>query len=84
MKSVDIGVPPDTPVKNPVDTVRTATRHGSNPARGAVMGMKLEVVVLPVPGPDPDRRSYSSFASFQDPDGNTWFLQEITDRLPGR
>jgi catechol 2,3-dioxygenase-like lactoylglutathione lyase family enzyme len=37
-----------------------------------------------VPGPDPDRRSYSSFASFQDPDGNTWFLQEITERLPGR
>ncbi|WP_231644493.1 hypothetical protein [Mycolicibacterium baixiangningiae] len=48
------------------------------------MDMKLEVVVLPVPGPDPDRRSHSSFASFQDPDGNTWFLQEITDRLPGR
>jgi catechol 2,3-dioxygenase-like lactoylglutathione lyase family enzyme len=37
-----------------------------------------------VPGPDPERRSYSSFASFSDPDGNGWTLQEITTRLPGR
>jgi predicted enzyme related to lactoylglutathione lyase len=35
-------------------------------------------------GPDPERRSYSSFASFSDPDGNGWLLQEITGRLPGR
>jgi catechol 2,3-dioxygenase-like lactoylglutathione lyase family enzyme len=38
----------------------------------------------PVNGPHPERRSYSSFASFRDPDGNTWLLQEITMRLPGR
>ena len=37
-----------------------------------------------LPGPDPERRSYCSFASFDDPDGNTWMLQEITTRLPGR
>jgi catechol 2,3-dioxygenase-like lactoylglutathione lyase family enzyme len=37
-----------------------------------------------VPGPDPDHRSYASFASFSDPDGNGWLLQEITTRLPGR
>jgi catechol 2,3-dioxygenase-like lactoylglutathione lyase family enzyme len=37
-----------------------------------------------VPGPDPDRNSYGSFASFADPDGNGWVLQEITARLPGR
>jgi len=37
-----------------------------------------------VAGPDPARRSYSSFASFSDPDGNGWILQEITTRLPGR
>ena len=37
-----------------------------------------------VPGPDPERRTYSSFASFSDPDGNGWILQEITTRLPGR
>lgn len=35
-------------------------------------------------GLDPERRSYSSLASFSDPDGNTWLLQEITTRLPGR
>jgi catechol 2,3-dioxygenase-like lactoylglutathione lyase family enzyme len=37
-----------------------------------------------VPGPDPQRRSYLSRASFADPDGNQWQLQEITERLPGR
>jgi catechol 2,3-dioxygenase-like lactoylglutathione lyase family enzyme len=35
-------------------------------------------------GPAPDRRTYASFASFSDPDGNGWLLQEITTRLPGR
>jgi catechol 2,3-dioxygenase-like lactoylglutathione lyase family enzyme len=37
-----------------------------------------------LPGIDPERRSYLSRASFADPDGNTWQLQEITERLPGR
>ena len=37
-----------------------------------------------VPGPAADRQSYGSFASFSDPDGNTWYVQEITTRLPGR
>jgi catechol 2,3-dioxygenase-like lactoylglutathione lyase family enzyme len=36
------------------------------------------------PGPDPDRASYGSFCSFIDPDGNTWLVQEVTTRLPGR
>src|SRR5262249_38488464 len=35
-------------------------------------------------GPDPQRRSYASYASFSDPDGNVWLLQEIKERLPGR
>jgi len=35
-------------------------------------------------GPHPERRSYASFASFSDPDGNSWVLQEVTERLPGR
>jgi catechol 2,3-dioxygenase-like lactoylglutathione lyase family enzyme len=39
---------------------------------------------LRVSGPDPDHRSYRSFASFHDPDGNGWLFQEITTRLPGR
>jgi catechol 2,3-dioxygenase-like lactoylglutathione lyase family enzyme len=36
------------------------------------------------PGPDPARTSYNTFATFSDPDGNGWLLQEITERLPGR
>ncbi len=39
---------------------------------------------LRVGGPDPEHRSYRSFASFSDPDGNGWLFQEITTRLPGR
>jgi len=39
---------------------------------------------LRVGGPDPEHRSYRSFASFHDPDGNGWLFQEITTRLPGR
>jgi catechol 2,3-dioxygenase-like lactoylglutathione lyase family enzyme len=35
-------------------------------------------------GLDPDRRSYASFLTFSDPDGNSWLLQEVTTRLPGR
>ncbi|MGZ6059364.1 MAG: VOC family protein [Myxococcaceae bacterium] len=38
----------------------------------------------PLPGPDPERRSYSSFVTFKDPDGNGWVLQEVRQRLPGR
>jgi catechol 2,3-dioxygenase-like lactoylglutathione lyase family enzyme len=37
-----------------------------------------------VAGADPERRSYYSFASFEDPDGNRWQMQEIKERLPGR
>jgi hypothetical protein len=37
-----------------------------------------------VSGPDPEHRSYRSFASFSDPDGNGWLFQEITTRLAGR
>jgi catechol 2,3-dioxygenase-like lactoylglutathione lyase family enzyme len=38
----------------------------------------------PESGPDPERRSYFSRATFKDPDGNEWLMQEITTRLPGR
>jgi catechol 2,3-dioxygenase-like lactoylglutathione lyase family enzyme len=37
-----------------------------------------------VSGPAPDHGSYNSFATFSDPDGNAWLLQEVTTRLPGR
>jgi catechol 2,3-dioxygenase-like lactoylglutathione lyase family enzyme len=36
------------------------------------------------PGPDPERNSYMSFFSIDDPDGNLWIVQEVTKRLPGR
>jgi len=39
---------------------------------------------LRVSGPDPEHRTYRSFASFNDPDGNGWLFQEVTTRLPGR
>ena len=38
----------------------------------------------PLPGRDPQRTSYASFATFADPDGNSYLLQEIRQRLPGR
>ena len=38
----------------------------------------------PVPGPEPSGRSYGTYVSFSDPDGNSWLLQEITTRIPGR
>jgi catechol 2,3-dioxygenase-like lactoylglutathione lyase family enzyme len=44
----------------------------------------LEIGKGQVPGLDPERRSYASRATFPDPDGNVWQLQEITERLPGR
>src|SRR5262249_30180487 len=39
---------------------------------------------LNAPGVDPERKSYNSFATFSDPDGNSWLVQELTERLPGR
>lgn len=60
-------------------------------ARNALIDAGIDVSEIfhfgpngPVSGPDPERRTYSSLASFSDPDGNTWLLQEITTRLPGR
>ena len=38
----------------------------------------------PVSGPDPQHASYKTYATFSDPDGNGWLLQEIKERLPGR
>src|SRR5882724_424633 len=60
-------------------------------ARDALMEAGIEVGEIfhlgpngPVSGPDPDHGSYRSLATFSDPDGNSWLLQEITTRLPGR
>lgn len=60
-------------------------------ARNALLEAGIEVSDLfhlgpngPVDGPDPDRGTYRSLATFNDPDGNSWLLQEITTRLAGR
>jgi catechol 2,3-dioxygenase-like lactoylglutathione lyase family enzyme len=53
-------------------------------SRGVEVGEVFHLDGGPVPGPDPERRSYNSYATFSDPDGNTWLLQEVTARLPGR
>ena len=60
-------------------------------ARDALAAAGIEVGEIfhlgpdgPVGGPDPERRTYRSLALFSDPDGNSWLLQEITSRLPGR
>ena len=60
-------------------------------ARDALTAAGVEVSEIfhpssdgPVSGVDPERRSYFSRATFSDPDGNVWLLQEVTTRLPGR
>jgi catechol 2,3-dioxygenase-like lactoylglutathione lyase family enzyme len=53
-------------------------------SRGANVGEVFHLDKGPVPGPDPQGRTYQTYASFNDPDGNSWLLQEITSRLPGR
>jgi catechol 2,3-dioxygenase-like lactoylglutathione lyase family enzyme len=60
-------------------------------ARGALVATGVEVSEFvhlgpdgPVSGLDPERRSYFTRATFSDPDGNEWVLQELTTRLPGR
>jgi catechol 2,3-dioxygenase-like lactoylglutathione lyase family enzyme len=63
-------------------------------ARDELVGRGIEVSdiwhgpAFPVqarrPGPDPERTSYASFFYFTDPDSNTWLVQEVTTRLPGR
>src|SRR5262249_9746832 len=53
-------------------------------SRGVEVGEVFHLDGGPVPGPDPQGRSYQTFASFSDPDGNEWRLQEIKERLPGR
>jgi catechol 2,3-dioxygenase-like lactoylglutathione lyase family enzyme len=62
--------------------------HDGLAARGIAVSNIWHGPPFPVearqPGPDPERTSYGSFCSFTDPDGNLWFVQEVTTRLPGR
>ena len=61
-------------------TVSTRARSSTTPAVATTAGDPD----TRASGPDPERRTYASFAEFSDPDGNLWQLQEITNRLPGR
>jgi catechol 2,3-dioxygenase-like lactoylglutathione lyase family enzyme len=63
---------------------RRATVSGAFYSRAPGAQLDPEGTGDRVKGPDPDHKSYSSLATFEDPDGNSWLLQEVTDRLPGR
>ena len=55
--------------------------------RGADVGAAFHFTGFgepPVPGPEPSGRPYGTHATFSDPDGNSWLLQEVKTRLPGR
>jgi catechol 2,3-dioxygenase-like lactoylglutathione lyase family enzyme len=65
--------------------------HDIDAARAELTGHGAEVSEVfhldgskRIPGPAPGHKSYGSYASFNDPDGNRWVLQEVTTRLPGR
>ncbi|MGZ4676179.1 MAG: VOC family protein [Acidimicrobiia bacterium] len=62
-------------------------RNGADPSEvfhDATGGYNRFDPAIRASGPDPERRTYASFVTFRDPDGNEWQLQEITSRLPGR
>ena len=77
----DIGAARDELIAHGVDA--TAVFHD---AGGVYAGTDQPYLFgrLRVSGPDPGHRSYRSFLSFSDPDGNGWLMQEVTTRLPGR
>jgi catechol 2,3-dioxygenase-like lactoylglutathione lyase family enzyme len=62
--------------------------HGALVSRGIDVSDIWHGPPFPVearqPGPDPERTSYGSFCYFTDPDSNTWLVQEVSTRLPGR
>ncbi|HEY2551705.1 MAG TPA: VOC family protein [Streptosporangiaceae bacterium] len=62
---------------------RELASHGADVSQ-VWHGPGLDNEAKRVPGRDPEGQSYRSFATFADPDGNSWLLQEITERLPGR
>jgi catechol 2,3-dioxygenase-like lactoylglutathione lyase family enzyme len=83
-----------------VTTAARGTTHGLYlvvsdvaAARAELVGRGVEVSEVfhrtgpgkpAINGPDPERRSYFTYATFSDPDGNEWLLQEVTTRFPGR
>ena len=75
----DIAAARDQLRSHGVDVSELFHDAGGGPAGGFIADTEARAA-----GPDPQRRSYATYASFDDPDGNRWLLQEITERAPGR
>jgi catechol 2,3-dioxygenase-like lactoylglutathione lyase family enzyme len=75
----DIEAARDELVSRGVDVSELFHDAGGGPAGGFIADTEARAA-----GADPERRSYATYASFSDPDGNRWLLQEITERAPGR
>jgi catechol 2,3-dioxygenase-like lactoylglutathione lyase family enzyme len=75
----DIEAARDELVSRGVEVSELFHDAGGSPAGGFIADTGARAA-----GPDPERRSYATYASFSDPDGNRWLLQEITERAPGR
>jgi catechol 2,3-dioxygenase-like lactoylglutathione lyase family enzyme len=86
--------PPGSPASIQLDTGPAARFYlivGDIEAARAELAAHVEVSEVfhrgaggRISGPDPERRTYQSFVTFNDPDGNNWLVQEVTQRLPGR
>ena len=89
--SIQFGEGPGSEITGPLDGMILVV-DDIEAARNELVGRGAEVSEIwhqapgegRQPGVDPERRSYVSRATFPDPDGNIWQLQEITERLPGR
>jgi catechol 2,3-dioxygenase-like lactoylglutathione lyase family enzyme len=75
----DIDAARDELVSRGVEVSEPFHDAGGGPAGGLIADTEARAA-----GPDPERRSYASYAWFRDPDGNRWLLQEVTERAPGR
>jgi catechol 2,3-dioxygenase-like lactoylglutathione lyase family enzyme len=75
----DIEAARDELLSRGVDVSEPFHDAGGGPVGGFIADTEAHAT-----GPDPERRSYATYASFTDPDGNGWLLQEITERAPGR
>jgi catechol 2,3-dioxygenase-like lactoylglutathione lyase family enzyme len=75
----DIVAARDELLSHGVDVSELFHDAGGGPAGGFIAGTEARAA-----GPDPQGRSYATYASFSDPDGNRWLLQEIIERAPGR
>ena len=88
-RSISAGASPRRRPARPrvsISSSRTSRRRAPSSSPAAPRSARCSTVPVlasrPISGRDPERRSYASFATFADPDGNGWLLQEITTRFP--